>query len=60
MHRNAFFFFFLQKMEWHGRVIEVKGLWSKESSFVPVSKENLLSLIVLQQFFPKVGDSKTC
>lgn len=43
-------------MDWHGRVVEVKEFWSKESTFVPVSRENLLSLVVLQQFFPKATE----
>ena len=34
--------------------MEVKGIFSKKSTFVPVSKESLLSIVVLQQFFPKV------
>lgn len=52
-------------MDWHGtvrvppyhaRVVGVRGVSSKESTSVPISKENLLSLIVLQQFFPKATE----
>ena len=34
----------------------MKQIWSKKSTFVPVSQENRLSLIVLQQFFPKATE----
>ena len=40
-------------MEWLDSVMEVKGILSKKSTFVPVSKKNLLSIVVLQQFLPR-------